>query len=119
MLRLNTSLVRAVKNGGYSVDDQVYYYDAFIGSICVGRFSVRPSDQTLGHIGYEVFGQFRGLGIGLMIGKLAVKKCKQLGIKDIKICCRKDNKPSLAIIKHLGGKLVAENRSFLTFVIEE
>jgi len=74
----------------------------------VGTCRLRPELQNLsvnvdGHIGYDVGPEYRKKGYGTEILRLALKKSKKFGIKDVLVTCADDNAASCRIIEKNGG----------------
>ena len=68
-----------------------------------------------GHIGYSIRPSERGKGLGTLMLKDALNKCKELGIKKILITCNKDNIASEKVIIKNGGifeKIVENEGSY-------
>lgn len=61
-----------------------------------------------GHIGYGVRPSKRRIGYGTEQLRLALVKCREMGLKKVLITCDKDNTGSSHIIMNNGGKLENE-----------
>jgi len=61
-----------------------------------------------GHIGDGIRPSERGKGYGTKIVSLAIEECEKLGIKDILMCCDKNNIASARTIIKNGGILENE-----------
>lgn len=80
----------------------------------VGMIDVRHSlatdflAQYGGHIGYCVRPTQRRRGYATEMLALALEKCRELGISNVRIGCYADNEASIRTIKANGGTLVEE-----------
>lgn len=61
-----------------------------------------------GNIGYDIPPSMRMKGYGREILKLAVKKAKRLGMKEVKVTCARENEASRRIIEANGGRFLGE-----------
>lgn len=61
-----------------------------------------------GHIGAGIRPSERCKGFGIKMVALAVEKCDKLGIKEVLVCCNKDNIASAKTIINNGGILENE-----------
>ena len=77
----------------------------------LGHVSIRHSidneflEKVGGHIGYGIRPSERGKGYAKILLNLALKICKELGIENVMITCKKNNIPSAKCIKSNGGIL--------------
>jgi predicted acetyltransferase len=90
----------------------------------VGVVRVRHENiETDGHIGYDISPQYRNMGYGTEILKLALEKAAQIGIQDVMVTCSVDNAASRKIIEKNNGKLLGaffdkeENENYYKFCI--
>ena len=75
----------------------------------VGVMQIRHNCNTFlaqygGHIGYSVCPSERRKGYATQMLRLALPKCKELGIDRVLICCAQGNEGSRRVILHNGGK---------------
>ncbi len=61
-----------------------------------------------GHIGDGVRPSERGKGLGTKMIALALDECRKLGIREVLMCCDKDNVASARTIEKNGGVLENE-----------
>ena len=100
------------KNSGDDNMIPFYYYDIFRKSdmAAVGKISVRIGNNFHsyynGHIGYEIFEEFRGQG-------LACKACREVlsvaifhSMEFVYLTCGESNVPSQKTIENLGAEFV-------------
>lgn len=79
------------------------------GKEIFGQVSIRYNleeerlKKYIGHVGYEIRSKYRNKGYGNLILKLAILKCRELGLKRIMISCKSDNIASSKIIENNGG----------------
>ncbi len=98
------------------VPDSTFFCLDIERNIFVGAVNIRHylNEQLIigdGHIGDGIRPSERGKGLGIKMIALALKECDKLGIKEILMCCDKDNIASArTIIKN--GK---ENRPLFHF----
>ncbi len=90
---------------GWVPADMLY---GFLGGRIVGRVSIRHrlNAQLLkrgGHVGYAVSPLFRSKGIGYLLAKAALQRCKEIGLSEVLITCAEKNLASVKIIEKLGG----------------
>lgn len=104
------------ESNGILEEDRVpasFYFLMNDGRI-IGSISIRHNlnNEFLkrygGHIGYNVRPSERGKGYGTEMLYLALFKCKELGLSDVMITCKKDNIASAKVIEANGGKLYDE-----------
>lgn len=80
----------------------------------IGSISIRHSidDEMLrlygGHIGYNIRPSERKKGYATKMLSLGLEKCKELGLKEVLITCKKDNIASAKTIENNGGILKEE-----------
>lgn len=106
--KINADLKR--DSGGF-VPATTYF--AFDGNKMVGTIQIRHrlNDYLLkygGHIGYGVAPSERRKGYGTEMLRLALTKCKSLGIEKALVTCNKDNVASARTILKNGGVLENE-----------
>lgn len=79
------------------------------GDHYLGQTSIRPELGTPylitygGHIGYSIRPSYRRRGYGRHILRLALHRCKELGLERVLITCDEDNSASRRIIEANGG----------------
>jgi len=79
----------------------------------IGSISIRHDlDEMLrlygGHIGYNIRPSERRKGYATKMLSLGLEKCKELGLKEVLITCKKDNIGSAKTIENNGGILEEE-----------
>jgi predicted acetyltransferase len=79
------------------VDDEV------VGMINIRHKLNKRLLDTYGHIGYGVRPSQRRKGYATIMLKLALEKCRELGIEKVLITCDKDNIASAKTITNNGG----------------
>jgi predicted acetyltransferase len=99
------------KDSGGFVPATTYF--AFAGDKLVGTIQIRHklNDYLLkygGHIGYGIVPSERRKGYATEMLRLALKKCKTLGIEKVLVTCDKNNVASAGTILKNGGFLENE-----------
>ena len=97
---------KSTKNG--FVPSSVYFlYDEMrnklIGAVDIRHYLNENLMQTGGHIGDGIRPSERRKGYGTLIIKLALEKCKELGIDKVLMFCDKSNIGSKKTIERNGG----------------
>jgi predicted acetyltransferase len=80
----------------------------FIGLVTIRHRLNEFLKREGGHIGYFVRPSMRNKGYGTRMLKMALKKAKLLGLKNIILTCNKKNIPSKKIIEKNRGKFFSE-----------
>lgn len=90
----------------------------------VGVARIRhQADAYGGHIGYDISPEYRNKGYGQLILEAALRKARELGIKDIVLTCNVDNIASKKIIERSRGVFTGtvydeeENEALNQFII--
>ena len=90
-------------------------YILYIDGIPVGYGRVRHSSsgylETVvgaGNLGYGIAKEYRGKGYGNILFKELLKKCKEIGYKEIKLFPMKSNEPSVKIMLRNGGRIIGD-----------
>ncbi len=90
-------------------------YILYIEGIPVGYGRVRHSSsgylETVvgaGNLGYGIAKEYRGKGYGNILFKELLKKCKEIGYKEIKLFPMKSNEPSVKIMLRNGGRIIGD-----------
>lgn len=102
----------------WMVPARIYWlYD---GDTPVGQLNlrVRLTDALReggGTIGYAIARPHRGKGYGNAILRLALDKCKELGVEEILVTVHPDNLPSRRVAEHNGGVLKRENEKHVFY----
>lgn len=83
------------------------------GDIYLGRVSIRHTlnprlREFGGHIGYEIRPSARRRGYATLALKLALERCRELGIERALVTCDVDNLGSRRVIETNGGELEGE-----------
>ena len=94
----------------------------------IGIYNVRHylNDELIlsgnGNVGYCVHPAERGKGYATEMLKMALEKCKELGMHDVHVSCYQFNAPSMRVIEKSGGKLYQEYTRpegvFLEYIIK-
>ena len=99
----------------YSGDDEMipfYYYDIIrkTDSVTVGKISIRIGNNFHsyynGHIGYEVFKEYRGNGYAYKVSLMVLEIVRFHGMGFIYLTCDESNATSYKTIEKLGAELV-------------
>lgn len=99
----------------YSGNDEMipfYYYDIIrkADSATVGKISIRIGNNFHsyynGHIGYEVFKEYRGNGYAYMASLMVLDVARFHGMDFIYLTCDESNIASYKTIEKLGAELV-------------
>ena len=65
-----------------------------------------------GNLGYGIAKEYRGKGYGNILFKELLKKCKEIGYKEIKLFPMKNNMPSVNIMLKNGGQIIGDFKNF-------
>ncbi len=99
----------------YSGDDEIipfYYYDIIRKSdiATVGKISIRIGNNFHsyydGHIGYEIFAQYRGNGYAYKASIMVLDVARFHGMDFIYLACDESNLASYKTIEKFGAELV-------------
>lgn len=101
------------KSDGRHMPDSTFFCLDTDRNIFVGAVNIRHGlNEGLlrdgGHIGDGVRPSERGKGLGTRMIALALEECDRLGIRDVLMCCDKDNAASARTIVKNGGVLENE-----------
>ena len=100
------------KNSGDDKMIPFYYYDIFRKSDmqAVGKISVRIGNNFHsyynGHIGYEIFKEFRGQGLACKACGLVLSVARLHGMEFVYLTCDESNVGSQKTIEKLGAEFV-------------
>ncbi len=100
------------KNLGDEVQIPFYYYDIFrkTDNCMVGKISIRIGNNFHsyynGHVGYEVFKEYRGNGYAAKACLLVLDVARFHGMEFVYLCCDESNAASYKSIEKLGAKFV-------------
>lgn len=89
-----------------------YYYDIIrkTDSATVGKISIRIGcnfhSYYNGHIGYEIFKEYRGNGYAYMASLMTLDVAKFHDMGFIYLCCQENNIASYMTIEKLGAQLL-------------
>jgi len=88
-------------------------YIMYVSDYPVGEIAIRPELNQFwynhsGHIGYKIRPSERRKGYGKIMLKLALEKCKDMGINEPLLQCSKQNIASQKTIEGNGGVLIDE-----------
>ena len=81
----------------------LYDDNCLVGSVNIRHYVNEKTENFGGHIGYLIRPTKRNKGYGTQILKLALEKCKKLGIEEVIVACREDNLASMNVIKNNKG----------------
>lgn len=99
-------------NGGYVPDSTFFCLDTerdiFVGAVNIRHYLNEKLIVAGGHIGDGIRPSERRKGLGTKMVSLAIEECDKLGIKNILMCCNKDNVASAKTIIRNGGILENE-----------
>lgn len=107
-LKLNEQIIGLPNTTYFCIDIDK---ERFIGAVNIRH---KLDDRYLlsgGHIADGVRPSLRGQGYGTILMRLAIQKCRELGIRDVLITCDKNNIASAKTIINNSGKL--ENELFI------
>ena len=101
------------ESDGKHVPDSTFFCldtdrDRFVGAVNIRHFLNERLLQTGGHIGDGIRPSERGKGYGSKMVALALEECDRLGIRDVLMCCNRDNAASARTIIKNGGILENE-----------
>ena len=101
------------EDDGKYVPDSTFFCLDTKRNIFVGAVNIRHrlSESLLrdgGHIGDGIRPSERGKGMGTQMVGLALAECDKLGIRNVLMCCNKDNIASAKTIRRNGGILENE-----------
>ena len=87
----------------------------YIDDIPVGYGRVRHSSSEYletvvgaGNLGYGIAKAYRGKGYGSILFKELLKKCKEIGLKEIKLFPMKSNETTVKIMLNNGGQIIGD-----------
>ena len=90
-------------------------YVLYVDGIPVGYGRVRHSSSEYletvvgaGNLGYGIAKEYRGKGYGSILFKELLKKCKEIGYKEIKLFPMKSNEPTVKIMLKNGGQIIGD-----------
>ena len=90
-------------------------YVLYVDGIPVGYGRVRHSSSEYletvvgaGNLGYGIAKEYRGKGYGSILFKELLKKCKEIGYKEIKLFPMKTNEPTIKIMLKNGGQIIGD-----------
>jgi len=89
----------------------VLYIDGVPVGYGRGRHSSSEYLETVigaGNLGYGITKEYRGKGYGSILFKELLKRCKEIGYKEIKLFPMKNNEPSVKIMLRNGGKIIGD-----------
>jgi len=89
-----------------------HYFDIMRGDVCVGKISLRFGDNFSsyynGHVGFEVFPEYRGNNYAYRAMLLLLDIAKTHGINQIYLTCKKSNNASRRIFEKLNATFIEE-----------
>ncbi|MDE6724856.1 MAG: GNAT family N-acetyltransferase [Ruminiclostridium sp.] len=100
------------KNSGDDKMIPFYYYDIFRKSDmqAVGKISVRIGNNFHsyynGHIGYEIFEEYRGQGLACKACREVLSLARFHGMEFVYLTCGESNRASRRTIERLGAEFV-------------
>ncbi len=90
-------------------------YVLYVDGVPVGYGRVRHSSSEYletvvgaGNLGYGIAKEYRGKGYGSILFKELLKKCKEIGYKEIKLFPMKNNEPTVKIMLKNGGRIIGD-----------
>ena len=101
------------ESDGKHVPDSTFFCldtdrNIFVGAVNIRHFLNERLLQTGGHIGDGIRPGERRKGYGTKMVALALEECDRLGIRDVLMCCNRDNIASARTIIKNGGVLENE-----------
>ena len=94
-------------------------YVLYVDDIPVGYGRVRHSSSDYletvvgaGNLGYGIAKEYRGKGYGSILFKELLKKCKEIGYREIKLFPMKNNAPTLKIMLKNGGRIIGDFKNY-------
>ncbi len=101
------------ESDGIHVPDSTFFCldtdrNIFIGAVNIRHFLNERLLRDGGHIGDGIRPSERGKGYGTKMVALALEECDRLGIRDVLMCCNRDNVASARTIVKNGGILENE-----------
>jgi len=98
---------------GIHVPDSTFFCldtdrDIFVGAVNIRHFLNERLLHSGGHIGDGIRPGERGKGYGTKMVALALEECDRLGIRNVLMCCNRDNLASARTILRNGGVLENE-----------
>ncbi len=101
------------ESDGTHVPDSTFFCldtdrNIFVGAVNIRHFLNERLLHSGGHIGDGIRPSERGKGYGTNMVALALEECDRLGIRDVLMCCNRDNIASARTIIKNGGILENE-----------
>ena len=101
------------ESDGIHVPDSTFFCldtdrNIFVGAVNIRHFLNERLLFSGGHIGDGIRPGERGKGYGTKMVALALEECDRLGIRDVLMCCNRDNIASARTIVRNGGVLENE-----------
>lgn len=81
-----------------------------LGAVALRHYLNETNLTDGGHVGYGVCPEYRGLGYGSEILRLALERLREMGVTRALVTCEETNALSRSVILHNGGTL--ENSTF-------
>ena len=98
------------KNPGNAEQIPCYFYDILVDGFPVGKISIRIGENFHsyynGHIGYEVFPEYRSCGYAGKACKLVLEVARAHGMRRLYLTCAESNIASYRTIEKLGARLL-------------
>ena len=96
------------ESDGKHVPDSTFFCldtdrNIFVGAVNIRHFLNERLLRDGGHIGDGIRPSERGKGYGTKMVALALEECDRLGIRDVLMCCNRDNIASARTIIKNGG----------------
>ena len=121
--RTNESKGLNLKDG--RVPSTIYFFmldDKIIGHVSIRHNLEHEMLRTMGgHVGDGIRPSYRNQGYGTKLLQMTLPKCKELGLNEIMITCKKENVASEKCIRKNGAQfqdeIVYEGTPFLRFKI--
>ena len=94
-------------------------YFLYVDDVPVGYGRVRHSSSEYletvvgaGNLGYGIAKEYRGKGYGNILFQELLKKCREIGYKEIKLFPMKSNEPTVKIMLKNGGQIIGDFKDY-------
>lgn len=99
----NVTLDQTLEYIKEAMNQHYIYYLAEVNEIVIGWCDIRIDyEKKSGQLGLGVLQNYRGLGIGKTLSQTALKKAKTMGIEEVMLYVKLDNKIAVNLYKKIG-----------------